>query len=135
MGYTPNWADAHSRQIRARMPDSKGDFRVQLSRPTCLGLPQFEFRIEACSPLVLIEQCFVWKCRMRIFVIHLHVAVRRRAIEIEEGLFHVLAVISRAHTQGKVRNISTDGKNMNRQDAKSAKETTLRVLPALCVSL
>jgi hypothetical protein len=33
---------------------------------------------------------------MRIFVIHLHVAVRRRAIEIEEGLFHVLAVISRA---------------------------------------
>jgi hypothetical protein len=37
------------------------------------------------------------------------------------------------------RIIGADGKNMNRQDAKSAKETalcvSLSVLPALCVSL
>ena len=37
------------------------------------------------------------------------------------------------------RIIGTEGKNMNRQDAKSAKETalcvSLSVLPALCVSL
>ena len=27
----------HSRQVKARMPDSTGDFRVRLSRATCLG--------------------------------------------------------------------------------------------------
>jgi len=27
----------HSRQVKARMPDSIGDFRVRLSRSTCLG--------------------------------------------------------------------------------------------------
>ena len=28
---------AHSRQAKARMPDSTGDFRVRLSRATCRG--------------------------------------------------------------------------------------------------
>jgi hypothetical protein len=28
---------AHSRQVKARMPDSTGDFRIRLSRSTCLG--------------------------------------------------------------------------------------------------
>ena len=31
------WDWAHSRQVKAKMPDSTGEFRVRLSRATCLG--------------------------------------------------------------------------------------------------
>ena len=32
-----NWALAHSHQLKATIPDSTGNFRVRLSRSTCLG--------------------------------------------------------------------------------------------------
>ena len=31
------WVDTHSRQVKAKMPDSTGDFRLRLSLTTCLG--------------------------------------------------------------------------------------------------
>ena len=35
--FPPEKARAHSRQVKARIADSTGDFRVRLSRSTCLG--------------------------------------------------------------------------------------------------
>ena len=58
------------------------------------GVDQFEFRIAARAAAVFLEQLLVGKLGLRILVQALHVGMRRRGIEVEVTLLHVLAVVA-----------------------------------------
>ena len=55
---------------------------------------QLKLRVRLGPPAVFLDQARVGKFRLRIFVQHLHVGVRRRGVEIEVILLHVFAVVA-----------------------------------------
>ena len=57
-------------------------------------IEQFVFEILIAPARVLSHQVFVGEARLGIFVEHLHVAVRRRAVEVEIVFLDILAVIA-----------------------------------------
>ena len=57
-------------------------------------IDQLEFRVRLCPPAVLLHQARVRKLRLRIFVEHLQVGMRRRGVEIEVILLHVFPVVA-----------------------------------------
>src|SRR5690606_134640 len=63
-----------------------------LIEDTCVD--KFKFGIEFTPPPIFGNQFFVWKSLLRILVQHLHVGMRRSAVEIVIMLFAVFAVIA-----------------------------------------
>ena len=76
------------------------DIEVSVIREDA-GVPELKFRLCAGALAVLFDQRGVGKLGMRILVVHPHVAVRWRAIEIEESLLHILAVVTLRAGQAK----------------------------------
>ena len=69
-------------------------------------IEQFVFEILISPARILGNQVFVREARLGILVKHLHVAVRRRAVEVEIVFLDILAVIALAGWSGRTSALS-----------------------------
>ena len=58
------------------------------------GVEQFEFGLAVAAAAILVDQPPIRKLGVRIFVDVLHVRMRRRVVDVEVILFHILAMIA-----------------------------------------